>query len=658
MYTWLMRLYGIKSFLKLSAACVAFFAAARLVFFLYFGLLRHEAAGMGLGETVTAFLTGARLDISLAAMPVLIPLALVYLAGWFLPAQRERMNKGLFLYYSACAVTALFFLCAEFPFYLEYGSRLNHLFFEYMTNPRELAVTLSGVKAVFPALAAFAVLAWLTVKGVKTVCRKSLVFGEEGWGLRIASFLLIVFFAITGLRGGLQRRPINWGAAFFSRDNFANQTALNGIFNLYQHFQIFMEERGGDAKPQQYMEDGKALAEIQAFNAGGDDAPDDIFLPGEKPEKPNIIFIFMESFGAKYCGILGSSEPCSPNFDALAKSQGVFFSRFYSNGTRTSRGLTAALCSFPPLPGVNLTKKIEAQQPMNSVAHYLGQAGYKTMFFYGGDRHFEDMSGFFMKTGFDRFYDFTDFKDIKYRNPIGVYDEELFENADRIISETGEPFVAAIMTLTNHGPFTLPDNWKDRDPGLPKEMRTYKYSDWALSRFMEMASKRPWYNNTIFLIMGDHGAFLGGFSADRFHIPLLIFSPRMKRAATDTRLASQLDIPPTVLKLCGLESRGKPFWGQPLFAKASRPGAFLLDDPYFGFVGEKGLYRESLTGARGGDLFGRDMNPVMDASTENEYAALSRAYLQLSQKIFLKGKAEAGMDGLSNASEQPDNKKP
>ena len=113
----------------------------------------------------------------------------------------------------------------------------------------------------------------------------------------------------------------------------------------------------------------------------------------------------------------------------------------------------------------------QAYVRLNSREHYLGRYGYKTLFFYGGDRDFEDMGGFFLKNGFERFYDCKDYTGIRYKNPIGVYDEEMFENADRVFSREKEPFFAVMMTLTNHGPFTLPPDYNDFPPGLRADQK-------------------------------------------------------------------------------------------------------------------------------------------------------------------------------------------
>ncbi|MFA6582857.1 MAG: LTA synthase family protein [Elusimicrobiaceae bacterium] len=613
------------NFLLLTSGYVLFFGLARAAFFLAFG---GGAAGP---ELATAFLQGARLDLSLAAtlaLPVYFLLAFLRLAR--VPQKPVLIVAGA--WYGLLNSAFMFLLAAEFPFYRQYSSKLNHLFFEYLSNPHELVVTVSGIVNLWLVLPVIFLLVALTVYATMRINRTIFAFGSESAPSRAVSLALVAGLTVVFIRGGFQRRPVNWDSAFFSKSNIMNQTALNGPYNLFQHFQIYLEEKKKNVPVKKYFEDDRALAILRAG------LKEDKTEPLIKPDgrKPNIVIITLESFSGSHCGVLGAKDSLTPNFDKLS-GEGLLFTNFYANGTRTSRALTSVLCGFPPLPGVNLTKKIQAQQDMPSIAKYLAQAGYRNLFFYSGDRHFEDMSGFFLKAGFDYFYDFSDFTGIRYKNPIGVYDEDLFANADRILSETKQPFLAEIMTLTNHGPFTLPDYYQAR-PDLPKELRTFVYTDDVLARFMETVKKSPFYKNTIFFITADHAAHEHRFNRDRFRIPLLVISPLLKKPGVETRVFSQIDLPSTILRLCGIDVKDAdtPFWGKPLGQSTGM--AYVLDDPYFGVLTDKYLFRETIDGEQGFLLDDEGREVKVDSSAFADYA---RATLQMSRKLFFGGKAGA-----------------
>ncbi len=610
----------------LYAAC---FSLYRAVFFLTF-----SPGGFAPGDVLRAFLTGARLDLSLSAI-VLAPVFALY--GLANLLGRERLFRlPAAVYLSAANVVLVVLAVVEFPFYRVYASRLNHLFFEYFDKPKELLVTLSGLPSLLPSVALALLLAAASIWAARSVLRGLFILGPGRLWARLLLLPLGLVLVGTIIRGGVQRRPIGWSAAYFSRHHFLNQAALNGPYNLFHHVIFFVEERRRMVAAPAYMPRAEAIAVIREAN--GRPAPLPVYLAG-LPPRPNIILVFLEGFSANRLGAYGHDGGLSPAFDALA-SRSVLFTEFFANGTRTSRGLLASLCSFPPLPGVNVTKKIEAQQSFPSVAGGLAGGGYRTLFVYGGDRGFESMGGFYLANGFQRFYDLSDYRAVRQPNPIMVYDEELFENADAILAGTPEPFFAAILTMVNHHPFTLPPDYGDH-PELDRERRALAYTDRALGKFMELAARRGYYDRTVFIITADHAAHAEGFVPDRFRIPLLIHSPLIPLARRETAASSQLDLPPTILQLAGirLDQRDTPFFGASLFSRDGRSAVFWLNEDYFGGCREGFVYRESPGGQ--GFLFRPGMEPADDPRRLEDLRAYARAVLQTAADNLRRGRVSA-----------------
>lgn len=618
----------LSGYFVLCAVYLAYFALVRLVF------LAMHGSGVPAREVVYAFFQGGRLDLSLTAtfaLPAYFLMALLTVLG--APQKMVRAGAGVLFGLMNAVLVGLWIV--EFPFYANYSSKLNHLFFEYFANPKELAVTMSGIVNLWLVVPTLLLVMAGVVYATVLLNRRIFVFREQSKMAKAISFVLIAGLTIVFIRGGFQRRPINWGSAFFSSSNTVNQLALNGPYNLFQCWQIYEEEKGKAVAPEKYFPEGEALKILQNSASWNAAAP---AILNQSATRPNVVLITMESFAGKYCGAVGAKQSLTPNFDELAKN-GLLFTNFYGNATRTTRALLSVLSSYPPLPGVNLTKKIQAQQDMPSVAKYLVKDGYATSFFYGGDRHFEDMSGFFLKAGFNKFYDFSDFTDVSDRNPIGVYDGDLFNNVNRILSAEKTPFFTEVMTLTNHGPFTLPAAYKDR-PDLPKELRTMYYSDHVLGSFIEQAKTRPWFNNTVFIIMADHATYEERFVRDRFHIPLLIISPLLKRKGVEQGVYSQLNVAASIMAMCGVKTPvvDTPFYGAPLLAGNNM--AYVLEDPYFGVITDKYLYRETITGKQG-YLFDLKGNPVADTAEQTRLANYARANLEVSRELFFKGHASA-----------------
>src|SRR5574340_685243 len=163
---------------------------------------------------------------------------------------------------------------------------------------------------------------------------------------------------------------------------------------------------------------------------------------------------------------------------------------------------------------------------------------------------------------------------VGFANIWGVADEYLFDNSltqlDQVYA-SGKPFLAQIMTTSNHRPYTYPNGRIDiPSPSNPEG--TVKYTDYAIGRFIEQASTKPWFKDTLFVIVDEHYASAAGktrLPVAGYRIPLIFYAPALLAPGRDNRLASQIDIPPTLLDVLN-QTGGQRFFGQSLFK--SGPG--------------------------------------------------------------------------------------
>jgi phosphoglycerol transferase MdoB-like AlkP superfamily enzyme len=281
--------------------------------------------------------------------------------------------------------------------------------------------------------------------------------------------------------------------------------------------------------------------------------------------KLNVVVVSSESFGAEFSKLHGSSKDWTPNFDACAK-QGLWFANTYASGTRTVRGLEAITSSFPPIPTVSILRR-PGNQGIGSWGKVMNDLGYQSSFLYGGYGYFDDMNTFFAGNGF-QVLDRTDIDNVRFENVWGVADEDLFDRAIQHYGEqfkAGKPFFSIIMTTSNHKPFTFRPGLEQL--GIPEEgggrQAGVRYADYALGYFLREAARQPWFDNTIFVVVADHGARVYGkaeIPLETYEIPLLIYSPKHIAPRQIDSLMTQIDIAPTVLGLLGL-SYEAPFFG-------------------------------------------------------------------------------------------------
>jgi phosphoglycerol transferase MdoB-like AlkP superfamily enzyme len=294
-------------------------------------------------------------------------------------------------------------------------------------------------------------------------------------------------------------------------------------------------------------------------------------IGGAGPEKRlNVVLISVESLSAEYLGSFGNARGLTPNLDRLADA-GLLFTRLYATGTRTVRGLEALALSLPPTPGHSVVKRPNSEN-LHTIGEVFAEKGYEPLYLYGGYGYFDNMEHFFGSNGY-RVVDRTAIpsQDIHYENIWGVADEDLFTQALRELDAehaAGRPFFAHIMTTSNHRPYTYPAGRVDVPSGTGAE-GAVKYTDWAIGNFIERARARPWFDDTLFVIIADHCAAARGktdLPLDRFHIPLLIYAPKHVAPARIDTVASQIDVAPTVLALLNFSYVSR-FFGQDILTE-------------------------------------------------------------------------------------------
>lgn len=543
--------------LALTLFFALMFTAGRLAFLFTFG-----SGFLDSGNTLRALLLGLRFDIALCALPCAVCAAL-----WLYDHKKAAARLAA-LFGALCA----FFIFAEFPFYRECGSRLNLMFFKYMAWPHQLLTQLAGTMSLRVVVPVLAVL-WFAGKWSGEFARALPVREPKN---RPAALAAVFGVALALAWGQPARMPLSPSQAFFCPVNVLNQAALNGPHNLA--FKSAGKLLGDNfSKAPDARADALAISSFTGL-CGAYDTPAIELTPGPRP---NVVIVFMESV---YSGHLEAG--LMPNL-SRRKAQGLYFSRYYSNVIGTLLGLSAGLSSYAP-PPQDVYSAAGILAP--TVAHYLGEAGYDSLFVYGKDGIFEDMEQFVRTNGFRNFYDYKSYpeSDPAWRE---ITDELLFEKAHDYFSQAKQPFIAAVLTSANHVPYHFPESFKE-SPKEPRISRAVRFTDYALERFLRLAEKSSYYKNTVFIITADHAPhYLTDFSAQSFNVPLLVLSPRLKaKGATDTRIASAVDLPRSILRLCGVDDTDTPFVGAGLEARAKYPAAYVSSVFYHGAVTPEGFF--------------------------------------------------------------------
>jgi phosphoglycerol transferase MdoB-like AlkP superfamily enzyme len=380
----------------------------------------------------------------------------------------------------------------------------------------------------------------------------------------------------------------------FSRNEYSNALAGNGLFefsvaffhnelDFFKFYKTIPDTVGFDIVRQQLQSPNARFTSKDPYSIERD-----IFY--EQPARRlNVVLISVESLSADFMKAFGNTENITPYLDSLARHS-LFFTNLYSSGTRTVRGLEALALSIPPTPGQSIVKR-PGNDHLFSLGSVLRSKGYITQYMYGGYSYFDNMKTFFTGNG----YDVIDRSaipagKITYENIWGVADEDMFKLALQVLDSnaaTGKPFFSQIMTVSNHRPYTYPEGRIDIPPSRQVRQGAVKYTDYAINKFLQEARNKNWFDSTLFIIVADHCAGSAGsveLPVTGYHIPMLIYAPKLVESKQVTGLAAQIDIAPTILGLLKLSYRSK-FFGLDVFNTApEKQRAFISTYQGLGYL--------------------------------------------------------------------------
>ncbi len=567
---------------RLDGAWLALGAALAITTATRLALLLKSGAEVTWDASLAAALAWGTLYSVAAALcwvaPLAVTLALVPRRWFAARAGRVAVHLG--------AIAVLFGLCfgavAEWVFWDEFGVRFNFIAVDYLVYTKEVV---GNIRESYPlpaihlgVLAVSVVLHLLAVRA--GWIRRWLDAAAAGAGRRGSAAAAWVAAALVAAFALSEERLPEFA------NNHHRELAKDGLWSL---FAAFRANRLEFERFYPTMETDAAFARTRRLLSRDgasplSEKPRDLLrlVRHEGPERRlNVVQITVESLSAEFLSTFNRVARLTPQLDALAR-RSLVFTQFYATGTRTDRGMEALTLSVPPTPGRSLVKR-----PRNDGLFTLGSVfrsrGYATAFLYGGYGYFDNMNAFFGGNGY-RVVDRTAVAaaDVTFANVWGACDEDLYRwtvrEADRDYT-AGRPFHYFVMTTSNHRPFTYPEGRIDLPPKISGRAGAVKYSDYAIGEFLRQAESRPWFRDTIFVIVGDHCASSAGKAAlpvQNYHIPLLIYAPGGQVAGGVVgTVASQIDFAPTLLGLLGWTYPSR-FYGRDVLAAADTGPGFAL----------------------------------------------------------------------------------
>ncbi len=557
------------------------FALFRLVFLLYF----HHEVTSGHGTTVMlqSLYKAIPLDISAACYLLFLPLLILFFADLFYTAFFIKLLKG-YVIFTLALYTIL--AIAEIGTYQELHVKLYYGLLTHIAHITE-------VLSIVPWLQLLKLLLFIAVLFYISYLLLNLLFPTSNTNKKpITIFsgilLFLVFSAGTvlcaiGSRGGLQPIPINEGEVYFSANQYVNDATVNPLWNvLHSTVENALVMKGNAYKA---MDDSKANEIVNGLYAVEKDTTIHLF----KVERPNICILILESWTADFIHSLGGFDSLSPNFEKLAR-EGYFFTNIEPTGHVSDQGVPAVLSGYPALPTGSVINQPEKVVNLPCLNDEFSKAGYYSSFFFGGQLIYGDIKTYIYRGKYNRIIEQEDLPKSIPSGRLGIHDSIMLNIWRDSLDKFKQPFFSGLFTLSTHPPFDEPNpniiHWAgDYNPLLNSVI----YSDRQLGRFFEEAKKAKWYNNTIFILVADHGHGTPrehSFESPEFyHIPLLIWGGALKeeyRGIRDNRVGSQIDIASTILHQLNLPSKNYK-WSKNLMNPYTKQFAYYTFLEGFGY---------------------------------------------------------------------------
>ena len=555
--------------LAITALTMVILFGMRVIFWFMF---HNPADPLPADDLLYAFYLGTKFDLRLTWY-VLLPLFLLGGIKWFSPFHNRIAHYFWLIYLVLIAGTVLVFYLVDFGHYAYLHTRLNATILRFLDNFDTSAQMVWQSYSVIPWSLAFIALLALDAYVVNFLFRyftrhqtAPLKKRHRFW-VAPAAFVVFVF----GMFGKFSWYPLRWSDAFFSTYAYAAAVASNPVLNFFDT----MKNRTVVADPKKTREYYDVVSQYL-----GVDKPDKQTLNftrhiAAKPKfktPPNVVMVFLESFAGYKTGMFGNPLDTTPFIDQIAK-QGILFTNYFTPHVGTAHSVWAAVTGIPDVE----VHKTSTRNPLVVDQHTIINAfkGYEKYYFIGGSANWGNIRGVLQHN----IKDLHLYEEGDYTSPRmdvwGIDDLSLFLEANKVLKQDKKPFFAIIQTAGNHRPFHIPENSRgfkrlDVDQKtLSKnafydldEFNAFRFMDYCVGYFIKTARQESYFKNTIFVFYGDHGItdYAGSFSKpwltptklSGMYTPLVIYAPDLLKPQRVDKIASELDLLPTIASLTGV----------------------------------------------------------------------------------------------------------
>ena len=620
---------------------------------------------IGMFELLPSFWLGLKYDLRWIAI-VLAPIVVLSTYKKLSPFYSERMKKIWTIYLGIITLLVLFFYGADFGQFAYINARLNADALIFAEDPKE---SLEMVWQSYPIIWILISLFVAVLVIYKLFNKTHLVVEDNNSNIHkfdyrrrwhLAALLIMSWF----IYGFLTAAPLNFLRAFRLNEEFKSNLALNPLQNFFTTLSFRDPDYNNNANLY-YNTIADFLnidpTERKLFNYNR------VLHPNSKAieSQPNVVLVICESFSMYKSSMSGNVLNATPYFNELCR-QGIFFDRCFSPTFGTARGVFATITGTPDVQLSKFATRNEASVNQRTIINDF--QGYEKYYFIGGRSQFNNFSGLIKNINNIKIYEEGSYKSPKM-NVWGISDKNLFLEANGVLAKQNKPFFAILQTADNHRPFDIPIEDNDfvqqtiPDEELKKngfeslkEYNAFAYTDYCYRKFIEAASKESYFNNTIFVFVGDHGVegnataiYPDAWTEQRLsdeHIPLLFYAPYLLSPQLHKEPVSQIDVLPTIAGMIQQPYLNTTMGRDLLDTEKKENAAFIIYHApgWIGIVGDDYFYRKNIRIKKEELVSVKPGLPTLTKdqsdSLKNHYSLLTSAIYETSRWMLLNNKNE------------------
>ena len=555
-----------------------------------------------------SYILGIRYDLRYVAIIMMLILLISYFKALD-PFTKKLGKKIAIIFWMLFSTLLLFFYTTDFIHYAYVHQRLNASILSYIDNPLISMQMMWQSYPIISIIVVFLILEWVLYKFISFTYQLSDKYERTGSKIKniitqAVFFIILLYSAIGNIiyEGG--QYPLRWSDAYSLGSDYKANVALNPMQSFFSTLNFRSSKIDTDLIKKNYT----VIADYLAMPSNEQDAQNLQFTRVVSPvvanleasKIKNVVLVICESFSAYKSSMMGNPLNTTPYFNAM-KKQGVYFNRAFSPAYGTARGVWAVLTGTPDI----LEGKTSSRNPLAVDQHTIMAdfKNYEKYYFLGGSASWANIRGVLTNN-------ISDLKIVEqgsYQsseiNVWGISDKDLFLEANKTLSKNAKPFFAIIQTADNHRPYTIPaeDLKVFVKKTVPKdsllkfgfenndEYNAFRYTDFCIEQFIEAAKKEKYFNETLFVFVGDHGikGDAGSMLPTSFteqgltnmHVPLLFYAPSILQPKEYSIPVSQVDVMPSIASICNIPYTNTTM-GKNVFntVQQNNNAIFLYDD--------------------------------------------------------------------------------